>query len=104
MTPGITTTLILFGALYAFYALERSVAKKNDGVGVLHSIIERLDRKRAAKEMSPETYFAMIEEARQRTKEHYEFSQGPVYRTNYPEYFLANDAYLGGLILLIRMG
>jgi hypothetical protein len=96
MTRGITRTLTLFGALYAFYSLERSVARKNDGVGILHSIIERLDRKRAANEISSETYFAMIEDARQRTKEHYEFSQSPVYRTNYPEYVLRSHAYLRG--------
>jgi hypothetical protein len=93
MTPGVIKSLVLTGGLYLFYTLDRSVAKKNDGMGIIHSLVERLDRKRASTEMTPEEYFAMIESARQRTKEHHESSQRPIYRSNYPEYVvLADDA------------
>ena len=86
MTPGIISTLAFIGGLYVFYTIDRSVAKKNDGFGLLHALVERIDRKRAASEMTPEEYFAMIETARQHTKEHYELSQGRMYRQEYPQY------------------
>jgi hypothetical protein len=92
MTPGVLKSLALVGGFYLFYVLDRSVAKKNDGMGILHSLVERIDRKRASTEMTPEEYFAMIESARQRTKEHYESNQRPIYRSNYPECVLTDDA------------
>jgi hypothetical protein len=83
MGPGLAKTLALLAGFYGFYELDRAVAKRNNGISMIHSIIQRMDRKRA--EITPEEYFALIEEARQRTKEHYNSAQEPIYRTNYPE-------------------
>jgi hypothetical protein len=82
MSPGIRTTLIWFGVTYAFYCLEKYLMAKN-GRGIIHGwLTDKVD-----KGWTQEEYYARIEGARQTTKEHYEFSQRPIIRTNHPEYF-----------------
>lgn len=81
MSPGIRTTLIWFGVTYAFYCLEKYLMAKN-GRGIIHGwLTDKVD-----KGWTQEEYYARIEGARQTTKEHYEFSQRPIIRTNHPEY------------------
>jgi hypothetical protein len=53
-----------------------------NGRGIIHGwLTDKVD-----KGWTQEEYFARIEGARQATKEHYEFSQRPIIRTNHPEY------------------
>lgn len=82
ISPGGITTFILMGGFYAFYLLDRSVAKDNDGWGLLATWVDRL----IDDGIDPDVYYAAIEEARQRTKEHYELAQRPIVRSSYPEY------------------
>jgi len=87
MSPGVLKAGIFVGALYLFYLLDRSVAKRNDGWGILHSWVDRIIPDGA----DPRLYTAGIEETRQKTKRHYEQSQRPIYRLAYPEYVLGMD-------------
>ena len=81
MTPGILTTMIIFGGAYAFYTYENYLIAKN-GRGIIHGWLTD----KVADGWDPEEYHAAIEDARQRTKQHYELSQRPIVRTIYPEY------------------
>jgi hypothetical protein len=84
MTPGVLAASIFVGGLYILYLMDRSVAKRNNGWGIIHSWIDRL----VPDGCDPQVYSAMIEEQRQGTKAHYELRQPPIYRVNYPEYVL----------------
>jgi hypothetical protein len=82
MSPGIFKASIFMGAMYLFYLADRSVAKKNNGWGILHTWVDKF----VVSGTDLDTYYAQMESARQRTKEHYESRQRPVYRQSYPEY------------------
>ena len=82
MSPGVFKASVFMGAMYLFYLVDRSVAKKNDGWGLLHTWIDKF----VANGTDLETYYARMEDSRQWTKEHYELSQRPIYRSSYPEY------------------
>jgi hypothetical protein len=92
MTPGIKKTLIFLGAVFAFHLVDRRVAARNEGWGILHSFSDWL----IADGEDPEIYYAKIEEVRQRTKEHYELSQRPIYRSSYPEYVQLKNEFGDG--------
>ena len=82
MTPGILKASIFVGGMYLFYLVDRSVAKKNNGWGLLHTWVDKL----VTDGIDQDLYAAHMEDSRQRMKEHYELSQRPIYRTSYPEY------------------
>jgi hypothetical protein len=55
---------------------------------LINRFVQRLGPK---EEMSPEVYFALIEEARQRTKNHYELEQPAKYNSVSAEYVTRLD-------------
>ena len=82
MSPGVFKASIFMGAMYLFYLVDRSVAKKNNGWGILHTWVDKF----VDSGTDLDTYYALMESSRQRTKEHYERSQRLIYQQSYPEY------------------
>src|SRR5579859_4103974 len=81
MTRGIITTMALFGAAYALYSYETYLIRKS-GHGIIHGwLTDKIEDG-----WERDEYLARIEGARQSMKQHYELSQRPIIRTNYPEY------------------
>ena len=81
MSPGVLKASIFVGALYVVYLLDRSSARQNDGVGFIQRWVDRI----VADGADPRLHSAGIEEARQRTKAHFETERQPRYRLMYPE-------------------
>lgn len=82
MSPGVFKASIFMGAMYLFYLVDRSVAKKNNGWGILHTWVDKF----VDSGTDLDTYYARMESSRQLTKEHYERSQRLIHRQSYPEY------------------
>jgi len=69
--------------MYGIYLWDQSIAKKNkDGIGPLYRFVSWA----VDPGMDYDLYYAGIEEARQRNKEHLNLGQRPKYRVSYPEY------------------
>lgn len=82
MTPGVAKSFAIAGVLYVIYLMDRSVAAKNNGVGLLTRLCSSI----IDKGMSNEELYAMMEASRETTMEHYELKQKPIQRVIYPEY------------------
>jgi hypothetical protein len=82
MTPGVAKSFAFAGVLYVIYLMDRSVAARNNGVGLL----TRLCGSILDEGMSNEELYAMMEASRETTMEHYELKQKPIQRVIYPEY------------------
>jgi hypothetical protein len=102
MTPGVAKSFAMGGVLYVIYLIDRSVAAKNNGVGLLSRLFAGV----IDKGMSNEELYAMMEASRQNVMEHYELKQRPIQRVIYPEYGhleYPDTNALGVPILLILM-
>ena len=82
MTPGVARSLAFGGALYAVYLVDRSVAAKNNGVGLLTKLFTGF----LNEGMSNDELHALMEASRDTLMEHYELKQRPIQRVIYPEY------------------
>jgi hypothetical protein len=82
MTAGVAKTLVFGGALYAVYLVDRSVAAKNNDVGLLTKLFTGF----LNEGMSNDELHAVMEASRNTVMEHYELKQRPIQRVIYPEY------------------
>ena len=86
LSPGLQNALIFTGLMYLVYSWEKAGAKKDkNGKGPLHRFVGTYI---IQKGIDYDEYYKGIEDARQRTKDHYELGQRPKYRISYPEYGL----------------
>lgn len=82
MTPGVAKCAAFGAVLYAIYLVDRSLAAKNNGVGLLSRLFAGV----VDEGMSNEELRAMMEASRETTMEHYQLKQRPIQRLIYPEY------------------
>jgi len=84
MTPGILKSMALASGFYMLYLIDRRVAARNEGLGLIAGMTERI----VDPGLPPHLLNALMEEARQDLKEHFELTQRPIQRLSYPEYCL----------------
>jgi hypothetical protein len=83
MSPGMLTTFAWVGILYALYLGDRkSAATDPEGQGPISKLVDYL----VNDGMDPALLDGKLEEARQRTLQHYRLRQRPIHRLSYPEY------------------
>ncbi|SRR5579859_3338410 len=108
MTPGIRMTLTILAISFGLIKLELYI-QETTGKGLLHGWFKEL----IIMDEAQDEYLAHVEQSRQMTKAHYNLSQRPIYRTNYPEYVppcslrsvLSNDCTIefGNPLLVARV-
>ena len=83
MSRGVLTSLVWIAGLYTLYLYDRSVAAKDpEGRGPITNVVDFL----VADGMDPALLDEKLEDARQRTLQHYRLQQRPIQRLTYPEY------------------